>query len=278
MRKGWKAFVVFTVMATVLAIPGLALAHHSDIDFDPGCLLKDGSFDYDYTVTAETSVGTLPVNMQNTSVEVWISYDGGAAFLDKTGAFVWNGTPGVYPSFTGSETAPAGTSTVTIEARPTAPWIDGTPAAGSARQETFKAPTELCAEGRITGGGSFFLGTGRDKVRYTHGFELHCDHTDLPNNLEINWPGLRFHLTELTAAVCTDDPSIDPRPPWAPFDTYHGWGIGRLNGVDGAVIEFTFTDTGQPGRSDTANVTITWPGGSTAVSNYLTFGNHQAHK
>ena len=28
MKKSWKVFVVFTVLATVLAIPGVALAHH----------------------------------------------------------------------------------------------------------------------------------------------------------------------------------------------------------------------------------------------------------
>ena len=118
MRKSWKVFVVFTVLATVLAIPGVALAHHTAIDFDPDCLEADGSFAYDYTITAETSIGTAPALMEHPKVEVWISYDGRAAFLDQTGAFVWNGVVDVYPYFTGSGTAPAGTSTVTIEARP----------------------------------------------------------------------------------------------------------------------------------------------------------------
>ena len=130
----------------------------------------------------------------------------------------------------------------------------------------------------MTGGGVSSLEKDANRVRYTHGFELHCDYKDLPNNLEINWPDYRFHLTELTFAECTDDPAIAPHPPRALFDTYYGEGIGRLNGVDGETIVFTLTDTGQPGRSDEAMVSINWPDGSTAVSNFLTFGDHQAHR
>lgn len=151
MRRSWRVFVVLTVMATVLAVPGVALAHHPAITFDPDCLLADGSFDYEYTITAETSIGTPPVNMQNPAVEVWIRYDGGAWFLDQTGAFVWDGTPGVYPSFTGSGTAPAGTSTVTIKADPVAYWNDGTPPTGDDRTASFPAPTEVCFDNPGTG-------------------------------------------------------------------------------------------------------------------------------
>ena len=71
--------------------------------------------------------------------------------------------------------------------------------------------------GRMTGGGSVFTATG---VRVTHGFELHCNVVDLPNNLEVNWDGgNNFHLESLTLAVCINDPSIDPAPPQAGFDT-----------------------------------------------------------
>ena len=42
MRKSWKVFVVFTVLATVLAIPGVALAHHPGISYDPDCLFGMG--------------------------------------------------------------------------------------------------------------------------------------------------------------------------------------------------------------------------------------------
>jgi hypothetical protein len=145
MRKSiGRVAVVVAVLAAFLAIPGVALAHHSSIEFNPGCLEADGSFDFDYTITAATDIGTEPEDMQNPAVEVWISYDGGTPFLDQTGAFVWDGTDGVYPSFTGSGTADADTVTVTIEADPVAEWSDGTPPLGDSREATFNAPTEQC--------------------------------------------------------------------------------------------------------------------------------------
>ena len=140
--------------------------------------------------------------------------------------------------------------------------------------------------GRMTGGGSVFMANG---VRVTHGFELHCTEdgpndtltTPGPNNLEINWDGgNNFHLEELTRGDCTRDPSINPYPPNAPFNTFDGVGIGRYNGAPGATIVFKLTDAGEPGTNDKAaysivsdtNVVLSVP--LTA----LTYGNHQAHK
>jgi hypothetical protein len=99
-------------------------------------------------------------------------------------------------------------------------------------------------EGRMTGGGSVFAAANR----ITHGFELHCDELDLPNNLEVNWGrGNNFHLEELLTATCTDDPTIDQRPPGhSPFDTFIGTGIGRCNGESGALISFTFVRRARP--------------------------------
>jgi len=131
---------------------------------------------------------------------------------------------------------------------------------------------------RMTGGGSIFQdGTG---IRFTHGFELHCDVNDLPNNLEINWEGNQFHLTELLTAQCSDDPSIDEGQPQAGFDTFVGTGIGRLNGVDGASISFKLTDAGESGKIvDLFEFTI--DDGLHPVieaSGTLRKGNQQAHK
>jgi len=132
--------------------------------------------------------------------------------------------------------------------------------------------------GRFTGGGSFFLG----EIRFTHGFELRCDASDPRQNLEINWLGNQFHLTQLTSAVCTW--AADPKPPKADVNTYVGTGVGRLNQIPGALIEFTSTDAGEPGTKDTMTIKITPPAGHPlgttpiVVSNYLTKGNHQAHK
>jgi hypothetical protein len=136
--------------------------------------------------------------------------------------------------------------------------------------------------GRMTGGGSVFT---IGDVRVTRGFQIHCDLRE-PNNLEVNWPGHRFHTTELTSAVCTDSPAIDQNPPAAPFDTFTGTGVGRLNNKPGGRIEFVFVDAGEPGTSDTASIKIydnndnlvLYVPGDPNVPGYLTFGNVQAHK
>ena len=128
--------------------------------------------------------------------------------------------------------------------------------------------------GRMTGGGRI----GGSRVR--HGFTLHCDATDGPNRLQINWPGgNKFHLESLDTAVCSDDLSIEESPPVAGFDTYVGTGTGRLNRVSGAMAEWTFTDAGEPGANDVATIVIKNPNGVVVktVSGTLR-GNHQAHK
>ena len=137
----------------------------------------------------------------------------------------------------------------------------------------------------MTGGGSVFregdgveiVTTGPKVGRVTHGFELRCD--GRPSNLEINWDGNRFHLEQLTSAVCTDSPLITPNPPDALFDTFTGTGNGRYNGAAGATAEWVFTDAGEGGSGDTATIRIEDAGGNVVleVSGFLTFGNHQAH-
>lgn len=135
-------------------------------------------------------------------------------------------------------------------------------------------PAPCC--GRMTGGGSVFTTEG---MRVTHGFELRC--CGRPNRLQVNWgPGHRFHLLSVTSISCTDDPTIDPRPRAADIDTVTLTGTGRYDGQAGAKIELKFTDAGEPGRDDTATMTIRDAGGAVVltVSNRLTFGNHQAHR
>ncbi len=131
--------------------------------------------------------------------------------------------------------------------------------------------------GRMTGGGSVFT---RDDVRVTHGFELKCDITQSPNNLEVNWgKGNKFHLETLDSVICSDDPKIVPNPPGAGFDTYTGSGTGRYNGVSGATAEWVFTDAGEPGKNDRAKILIKDVNGNVVlqVSGTLNNGNHQAH-
>jgi hypothetical protein len=137
-------------------------------------------------------------------------------------------------------------------------------------------------EGRMTGGGSVFAkGVGR----VTHGFELHCDASQVPNNLEVNWGkgkkgANKFHLTELTWARCLDFPLINEAPPVAGFDAYLGFGKGRLNGEPGATILFGFSDEGEPGKNDRATMVIRDADGNvvlTVLVAKLKNGNHQAH-
>ena len=64
------------------------------------------------------------------------------------------------------------------------------------------------------------------------------------------------------------------------FDTFQGVGVGRLKGKEEANIRFTFTDAGEPGTLDTAEILI-WTDDPQDpllyVSGPLEFGNHQAH-
>jgi len=137
--------------------------------------------------------------------------------------------------------------------------------------------------GRFTGGGSTSsLDLDNGRVRVTQGMELHCSASALPNNLEVNWgPGNRFHLGALTAVGCFDDPAIIPTPPDANFDTIDGIGVGSCNGVNGATIEFTLKDAGEPGTNDTASLKITCADGSvltvSGTGSKVNKGNLQAH-
>jgi hypothetical protein len=117
--------------------------------------------------------------------------------------------------------------------------------------------------GRMTGGGgSIIIGD----ILVTKGLTLHCDIV-LSNNLEVNWPGNKWHLDKpITSAECIDDPAFSPEPPSAPFDTFIGEAVGRLNGVDGSFIRFTFVDAGEPGgKNDQAGIQIWAPGADPTV-------------
>jgi hypothetical protein len=164
--------------------------------------------------------------------------------------------------------------------------------------------------GRMTGGGSIFLDTQIDLVdglpapsgtRIAHGFQLHCGATNdpqnivPPNNLELSvhlpdGQDHRFHLDELTNAICLMDSNISPGPPknsliyW-----YNGSGTGRYDGVAGYCADWVFTDEGEPGTDDRIVSLRIWSdcaagtGFVLTVGPYdplggrkLTYGNHQA--
>jgi hypothetical protein len=122
-------------------------------------------------------------------------------------------------------------------------------------------------EGRFTGGGSIFTAS---EERVTHGFELHCDPSIGPNNLEVNFGGDHFHLQSLTTAYCYKTKS-------GVFGIV-GTGTGLYDNASGYTIHFTFTDAGEPGKNDFASYSITGPNGSVlTASGLLQFGNQQFH-
>src|SRR5207247_9594560 len=117
--------------------------------------------------------------------------------------------------------------------------------------------------GRMTGGGNVSLARGQQA---TFGLELHCRSTVLPNNLEVNWGGNRFHLESLDSSACFDNPDISPNPPFGRFDTLTAIGTGRYNEVPGATAVWTIADAGEPGKNDTVEITITSVGGTGVFS------------
>lgn len=138
---------------------------------------------------------------------------------------------------------------------------------------------EEFVNGRFTGGGHQ-IRVG--EARVTRGLTIHCDLL-LSNNLEVNWGGNQFHMTEhMTTIECSDDPLINQAPPPAPLDTLVGLGAGRYNGAYGYTIEFTLVDYGEPGSSDRAALLIYQTSNPANVVlnvplQLLTGGNLQAH-
>ena len=114
----------------------------------------------------------------------------------------------------------------------------------------FKKP------GFFVGGGKVYVPKNGNIKSFTltHGFELHCDPTLGPNNLEINWMKNKFHLEQLVTAKCYDDGSVNEPPPsphpGPTLDVYYGKGYGRYNGQCGALAEWVMDDNGEPGKAD----------------------------
>jgi hypothetical protein len=138
----------------------------------------------------------------------------------------------------------------------------------------------------MTGGGSIFDQRGEVvyEGRITHGFEVHCS-PRRSDNLEINdhVSGQSFHMEDLLSANCSDDPTIEPNPPDAFFDTFQGYGRGRCKQPDRPCeVYFTFTDGGERGGClrDTASILVREIGSGTTVISItgdVDCGNHQAH-
>lgn len=205
------------------------------------------------------TVGAITTQIGLGYTDITTTPDGQAAGLDDTSLDVccWHDKYLTYPSFLAPLAYEAGTTT--------------NPAAVGGRAVTI-APA---GDKFMTGGG----GLAEDRLR--HGSVLHCTVSDPgPDRLQVNWgKGNKFHLEDLTDAACTDDPGISEGKPVAGFDTHTGAGSGRYNGVSGATAEWTITDAGEPGRSDTLKIKITDANGDVVLDREGTLdtGNNQAH-
>lgn len=254
------------VLAIVLQFFAVGGAWALSLTLTATAVCTNGSPFIQYTATSVFAAGA------GGHAQIEIRFDGNTV---ATGAF--QSSNGY--SFSGSAAAPAGPQ-VAVMAIAVGPW--GNAAAGGQNASVLVTlPTDCVAPGtgRFTGGGKQITVGG---LSVTRGLTIHCD-LRLSNNLEVNWGGNHFHLTEhLTTLACTDDPNIVQTPPRAPLDTLTGVGTGRYNGADGYTIRFTLVDAGEPGSLDMmailifetanpANVVLNVP------LQYMTTGNLQAH-
>ena len=236
------------------------------------------SFSYSITNRATNAVTTGTFNLADGGCQVVITLGGTGADVSvtETGAasgFLFDHVDVTTVTTSGSSTVngtnPAVSGTIGGSGLPNGPQ-------GVLAVYTNVAEPPPGGVGRMTGGGAQVYGN----VKITRGFTIHCDIV-LSNNLEINWPGNKWHIDKpLTSARCFDDPTIDQKPPAAPFDTFVGEGIGRLNGVDGSLVKFTFVDAGEPGKYDMAKIQVFAPNGALVLDiplSYLDNGNIQAH-
>jgi hypothetical protein len=126
---------------------------------------------------------------------------------------------------------------------------------------------DLSADTRMFGGGTQFTSTG---TQVNYGMELHCDASIQPNYLQVTWgAGNVFMMRNMTAGGCTG----------APFNTHSGGGTGTIDGQDGATVEWTFIDAGEPGiRNDNGQLVIKNAAGETVLelSGRISNGNHIA--
>lgn len=219
------------------------------------------------------AVGSWALDARATNPQIEIRFDG--LLVDTEAFLVSNGN-----SFTDSAAAQTVQGTVVVNVLAAGTWGDGGDP-GQSISVAVPIPTNCVAPGigRFTGGGKQVIVGGADVTR---GLTIHCD-LRLSNNLEVNWGGNRFHMTEhLTTVACTDDPNIFQTPPKAPLDTLIGTGTGRYNGADGYTIQFTLVDAGEPGSSDKMAIRIFQTSNPANVVlnvplQFMTTGNLQAH-
>jgi hypothetical protein len=271
-----RLLVIAAAAAAAFVVgPTAAQAHWPTLTANIVCDVATGDVMVNYTSTAWPGEGSDPTNdPSRENPQIDIKLDGA---LVTSGAY----TAPNY-SFSGSfgVTGKAAGDVIEVAAVAVGTWGNGEPGGNVLSWVDLIVPEcGTIDSGRFTGGGSQ-VRVG--DVRVTRGLTIHCDLL-LSNNLEVNWGGKKFHMTEhMTTVECSDDPNIIQAPPAAPLDTLIGVGAGRYNGEDGYTIEFTLQDYGEPGTDDKmaikiyetanpANVVLNVP------LQKLTGGNLQAH-
>ena len=249
--------------------------HWPTIKADIVCDVETGALTVNYTSTAWPGEGSDPTNdPSRANPQIDITLDGAVV---TSGAY----TAPTY-SFSGSfpVTGKSAGDVIEIAAYAVGTWGNGEPGGNVHGWVDLTVPEcGKTEDGRFTGGGSQ-VRVG--DVRVTRGLTIHCDLL-LSNNLEVNWGGNQFHMTEhLTTVECSDNPDIIQAPPVAPLDTLIGVGTGRYNSSNGYTIEFTLQDFGEPGSSDRMAIKIYQTANpSNVVLNVplqvLSGGNLQAH-
>jgi hypothetical protein len=193
-----------------------------------------------------------------------------------------------FSTWTGTAQADAECDDLTFKSP--ALWIrdssDGRFFAFDAPYCTLGGGTKLLDKSRMTGGGGLpvlspakYLGTAAH-----HGFMLHCDPTVQPDRLEVTWGnGNSFNLTSLNDIKCTKGGVTTLNG--ATFDKISGSGSGRVNGQNCGSVTFTFQDNGEPGSTDTGDITVTGCDGSTMHAGGMLLtgpllgeGNYQTHQ
>jgi len=261
-------------VAVLLIATTHAFAHHPLIVGEAWCDDETGEKFITYTSTSWDTSGDP--GGWNEQIDVYVN-----------GVFVESGAYNAANNFMFSGTVPAPLNSqpgdvIPLSVIAVADWGNTTPG-GQTDGENVTIPEDCepdLGTGRFTGGGHQIRVDG---VRVTRGLTIHCDLL-LSNNLEINWNGNHFHMTEhMTTVTCSDDPDIIQAPPEAPLDTLVGIGTGRYNGDYGYTLEFTLVDAGEPGRMDQASFLIYETANPANVIldvplQLLDGGNLQAHK
>ena len=266
-----------TTLATSFAVAALLLqgmqvqkayAHSLSITANAAC--GDSGAVISYTVT---SWDQNPADPGGTNAKIQVLFNG---VIVDTEAFMSNTTPS--DQFSGTKAAPPATTSVNVQAFAAVAWGDGVDGGQYSNLVTLTLPTNCSSgTGRFTGGGKQVTVGG---VAVTKGFEVDCDLHKPSNNLEINWNGNQFHMTDFTAAVCSLQG--DPTPPPAPVNTIMGTGTGRYDGVDGYTVLFELVDNGEPGSQDEASFVVYQTSNPANVVlnvplEFITGGNIQAH-